>query len=37
VHWDLIFKFAPAHAELFFDGEKVFSGGKWLKKFTFLN
>ncbi len=37
VHWDLIFKFAPAHAELFFDGEKMFSNGKWLKKFTFLN
>jgi aminopeptidase len=38
VHWDLIFKFAPAGAELFFDGKKVYSKTKWIdKRFSFLN
>lgn len=38
IHWDLIFKFAPAKAELFFDDKKVFSKGKWTdKRFSFLN
>lgn len=38
VHWDLIFKFKPAGAELYFDGKKVYSKTKWIdKKFDFLN
>ncbi len=38
IHWDLIFKFAPADAELFFDGKKVYSKTKWIdKRFSFLN
>lgn len=38
VHWDLIFNFIWAKAELFFDEEKVFSKGKWIhKNFKFLN
>ncbi len=38
VHWDLIFKFAWANAELYFDGKKVYSKTKWIdKKFGFLN
>lgn len=38
VHWDLIFKFKPADAELYFDGKKVYSKTKWIdSKFDFLN
>lgn len=38
VHWDLIFKFPWAKAEIFFDGKKVYSKTKWTdKKFGFLN
>lgn len=38
VHWDLIFRFAWAGAELFFDGKKVYSKTKWIdKRFAFLN
>jgi len=38
VHWDLIFKFAWAKAELYFDGKKVYSKTKWIdKRFAFLN
>jgi len=38
IHWDLIFKFRPARAELYFDGKKVYSVGKWIdKRFGFLN
>lgn len=38
VHWDLIFKFKEAKAELYFDGVKVFWNGRWRdKKFEFLN
>ncbi len=38
VHWDLIFKFEWAKAELFFDGVKVYSKTKWIdKRFLFLN
>lgn len=38
VHWDMIFKFAWAGAELFFDGKKVYSKTKWVdKRFAFLN
>ncbi|MFA6992257.1 MAG: aminopeptidase [Candidatus Gracilibacteria bacterium] len=38
IHWDLIFKFKPAKAELYFDGKKVFSNGEWIdKRFGFLN
>lgn len=38
VHWDLIYRFAWAGAELFFDGKKVYSKTKWIdKRFEFLN
>lgn len=38
VHWDLIFKFKEAGAELWFDDKKVFSKTKWVdKRFGFLN
>jgi len=38
IHWDLIFKFKSARAELYFDGKKVFCDGKWTdKRFAFLN
>ncbi len=38
VHWDMIFKFAWAGAELFFDDKKVYSKTKWIdKRFQFLN
>lgn len=38
IHWDLIFKFDNASAEMFFDDKKVFSKNKWVdKKFSFLN
>lgn len=38
IHWDLIFNFRWANAELFFNQKKVFSSGKWIdKKFSFLN
>lgn len=38
VHWDLIFRFEEAEAEIYFDGEKVFSDGKWVdERFEFLN
>ena len=38
VHWDLIFKFPWAKAELYFDGKKVYSKTKWIdKRFSFLN
>ncbi len=38
IHWDLIFKFKPAGAQLYFDGKKVYSKTKWIdKKFAFLN
>jgi len=38
VHWDLIFRFKEADAELFFDGVKVFYDGKWVDdRFLFLN
>ena len=37
-HWDLIFKFKPAKAELWFDGKKVYSKTKWVdRRFAFLN
>lgn len=38
IHWDLIFRFQPAKAKIWFDGELVYSGGRWKdKRFTFLN
>jgi len=38
IHWDLIFKFEDAHAEIYFDGEKVYENGKWIKnELNFLN
>ncbi|MDP2642964.1 MAG: aminopeptidase [Candidatus Peregrinibacteria bacterium] len=38
VHWDLIFNFKWANAEIYFDGKKVYSKTKWCdKKFDFLN
>ncbi len=38
VHWDLIFKFKEAGAEIFFDGKKVYSKTKWIdRRFKFLN
>lgn len=38
VHWDLIFRFDWAGAELWFDGVKVYSKKKWIdKRFAFLN
>lgn len=38
VHWDLIFRFAWAKAELWFDGKLVYSKTKWVdKRFSFLN
>ncbi|MEK7085862.1 MAG: aminopeptidase [Patescibacteria group bacterium] len=38
VHWDLIYRFAWAEAELWFDGKKVYSKTKWIdKRFAFLN
>lgn len=37
-HWDLIFKFKEAGAELYFDGKKVYSKIKWVDpRFKFLN
>ncbi|MBI2634559.1 aminopeptidase [Candidatus Peregrinibacteria bacterium] len=37
-HWDLIFKFAPAKAEIWFDGKKVYDKNKWIdKRLVFLN
>jgi aminopeptidase len=38
VHWDLIYRFAWAEAELYFDNKKVYSKTKWIdKRFEFLN
>lgn len=38
VHWDMIFNFKWAKAEIFFDGKKVFSKTKWVDpRFKFLN
>lgn len=38
VHWDLIYKFDWAGAEIFFDGKKVYSKTKWIdQRFAFLN
>jgi aminopeptidase len=38
VHWDLIFNFIRAKAEVYFDGEKVFSKTKWIRPdLKFLN
>lgn len=38
VHWDLIFNWAWADAEIFFDGKKVYSKTKWVdSRFAFLN
>ncbi len=38
VHWDLIFNFKWAKAEIFFDGKKVYSKDKWIDpRFKFLN
>lgn len=38
IHWDLIFNFIWAKAELFFDNQKVFSDGQWTDpRFRFLN
>ncbi|MBI4975390.1 aminopeptidase [Candidatus Peregrinibacteria bacterium] len=38
VHWDLIFNFKWADAEIYFDGKKVYSKTKWVdKKLSFLN
>lgn len=38
VHWDLIFKFKEAGAEIWFDKKKVYSKTKWIdKRFGFLN
>lgn len=38
VHWDLVFHFKTAKAELYFDGKKVFEKNKWTdKQFDFLN
>lgn len=38
VHWDLIFNFTWANAEVFFDGKKVYSKTKWVDpRFKFLN
>ena len=38
IHWDLIFNFKWAKAEIYFDGKKVYSKNKWTdKKFGFLN
>ncbi|MBD3330758.1 hypothetical protein GF354_04485 [Candidatus Peregrinibacteria bacterium] len=38
IHWDLIFKFKEANAELYFDGKKVYSKTKWVdSRFKFLN
>ncbi len=38
VHWDLIYRFDWAEAEIYFDGKKVYSKNKWIdKKFGFLN
>ncbi|MFA5821171.1 MAG: aminopeptidase [Candidatus Gracilibacteria bacterium] len=38
VHWDLIFRFDWAGAEIWFDGKKVYSKTKWVdKRFAFLN
>lgn len=38
IHWDLIFRFDWANAEIFFDNKKVFSHNKWTdKRLTFLN
>lgn len=38
VHWDLIFHFKKAKAEIYFDGKKVYNKTKWIdKKFEFLN
>jgi len=37
-HWDLIFKFAPAKAQLWFDGKLVYDKTKWVDpRFKFLN
>jgi len=37
-HWDLIFKFPWANAELYFDGVNVYKNGKWIdERFEFLN
>lgn len=38
IHWDLIFRFDWANAELYFDDKKVYSKTKWIDDyFTFLN
>ncbi|MBI2453348.1 aminopeptidase [Candidatus Peregrinibacteria bacterium] len=38
IHWDLVFCFDPAQAEIFFDGRKVYSKTKWTDpRFIFLN
>ena len=38
IHWDMIFHFGWAKATIYFDKEKVFDKGKWIKKeLRFLN
>ncbi len=38
IHWDMIYRFEWAGAELYFDGKKVYSKTKWIdKRFEFLN
>lgn len=38
IHWDLIYRFKEAKAELYFDGVKVFENEKWTdEQFQFLN
>lgn len=37
IHWDLVFRFDWAKAEIFFDGKKVYSKDRWVdKRFGFL-
>lgn len=37
-HWDLIFRFEWAQAEIYFDGQKVYDKTEWVDpKFAFLN
>ena len=37
-HWDLIFRFEWAQAEIYFDGEKVYDKTEWIdSRFKFLN
>lgn len=38
IHWDLIFNFKKAKAEIYFDGKKVFTDNRWIKpELKFLN